>query len=173
MTYHKAARFAGLGMIVIMLGGCSFSHQTMPGSGLWGLGMEELCRQDYTVLETVEGSGTVTRILGFDTGDSQFGYVGRAGPDSGGGFLEAWRLFLSAFFGPPRDAGAAAAYDAMSKIPQADTFLPMTRTISTSGLPGIFGNIYSVQQATVRGKSIKIRSGDGSKCPVRTSIKIK
>ena len=170
MAYRKFTGFVGLGMAVMMLGGCSFSHQNAPGAGLSGLTMEGLCRQDYTILDTVEGSGKVTRVLGFDTGDNQFGYIGAGGPGSAGepGLAGFFRAFAAALTGPPRDAGSAAVYDAMSKVPQADTFLPMTRVVSTSGLPGIFGNIYSVQQARVRGKAVKIKPGSGKNCPVRT-----
>ena len=168
LTKLGLVSLAMVGMIVSS--GCSYTKQRAPGVGLYGLMMEELCRQDYVILDTVEGKGSVTRILWFITlGDDQFGFVGNEGL-GGPTFFQA---LASIFVGQPRDARAAATYDALSKLPEADTFLPMTRTASTTGLPGFFEGLYSVTEATVRGKALRVKPGDGKSCPVRTQIKIK
>ena len=160
-----------LGMVAT--GGCSYTTQKSPQLGLFGLQLEKLCRTDYEVLETVEGTGSVTTVFGFKTGDNQFGFVGNEGlPPAeglGGIFNTVGALFkgLREFvFGPDRTAVPAAVYDAMTKIPEADSFLPMSRTMSTTGLPGFLGFFYSKQEASVRGKAIKIDNGDGKDCPV-------
>ncbi len=109
------------------------------------LELAEVPRSQYQIIDTVEGNGQVTTILClFKTGDSQFGYSGFGG--GSGGMLAA----LAA----PRNAAAAATYDAISKVPEADVLMPLTTTASYSG----FGCLYRKERATVRGKAIKIKS---------------
>jgi len=126
-------------MVSLVLGGCAGSLARKPGN----MPSVELKEMNYKILDTVEGTGEVTTILCFiKLGATQFGY-------SSFGFGSA--IGLSSFIAT-KDAVAAATYDAISKIPEADMMLPLTTTAEYSGL----GCLYSVERATVRGKALKI-----------------
>ena len=73
-----SATAIAIALATVVLGGCSYTTQRAPGLGLEGLRMEQLCRQDYVVLETIAGKGSVTTVFGFKLGDNQFGQ--RIGP---------------------------------------------------------------------------------------------
>jgi len=131
---------AGLALAMLLLGGCAGSTAKKPGA-YPGIALKTL---EYDVLETVEGSGEVTTILCFiRLGDKKFGYS-----FFGGGVLGLSSSFLSS-----RDAAAAATYDAISKVPEADMMLPLTTTAEYSGL----GCLFREETATVRGRAIRIR----------------
>jgi hypothetical protein len=123
----------------LVLGGCAGSMARKPNLSP----AVSLKPMNYRILKTVEGTGEVTTILClFKTGASQFGYS-----SVGGGSA----LGLSALV-DARDAVAAATYEAISKVPEADMLLPLTTTAERSGLGCLFGT----ERATVRGKAIKI-----------------
>ena len=77
--------------------------------------------------------------------DVKAGYVGSGGPAAGGGPLA---MILDA----PKDAKARATYLALKQAGDADTIIPLSTTVETSG----YGIFYKVETATVRGKAIKI-----------------
>ncbi len=129
--------------LVAMLGGCAASNAMKP-SAFPGIRLD-MPRSGYQILNTVEGKGSVTRILCiFSLGDSQFGYS-----SLGGGPAIGLAALTRA-----KDAVAAATYDAISKSPKADMFLPLTTVASSSGL----GCLFSTERATVRGKAVRIKS---------------
>jgi hypothetical protein len=138
-------RVTGLVVGVVLVGalaGCAGSLARKPGMTP-GLALESVPRSQYQILDTVEGKGKVTTILCFiKLGDKQFGYSSFGGGSALG--LAALR--------PQKDAAAAATYDAISKVTNADLFMPLTTTGSYSGL----GCIYGTERATVRGKAIQI-----------------
>ena len=123
----------------LVLGGCAGSLARKPNLSP----SVSLKPMNYKILETVEGTGEVTTILClFKTGATQFGYS-----SAGGGSA----IGLSALVNV-KDAVAAATYDAISKVPEADMLLPLTTTAERSGLGCLFGT----ERATVRGKAIMI-----------------
>ncbi|MHA7838005.1 MAG: hypothetical protein ACX98W_11155 [bacterium] len=138
----QRSRYLAVGGIAIMtlaLGGCAGSLARKP-SAYPGVSLKEL---DYEVMETVEGSGEVTTVLCFiRLGAKQFGYTA-----AGGGSALGLASALAS-----EDAVAAATYDAISKVPQADMLLPLTTTAEYSGL----GCLYREERAKVRGKAIRI-----------------
>jgi hypothetical protein len=138
-------RATGLLAAVVMVGalaGCAGSMARKPGM-MPELKLDPVPRSQYQILDTVEGKGEVTTILCFiKLGDKQFGYSNFGGGSAIG--LAALR--------PSKDAAAAATYDAISKVANADVFMPLTTTASYSG----FGCLYSKERAKVRGKGLRI-----------------
>ena len=127
-------------MTSLVLGGCAGSVARKPNL----TPSIELKPMDYRILKTVEGTGEVTTILCFfKSGATQFGYSAAGGGSATG---------LSGLVNR-KDAVAAATYDAISKVPEADMFLPLTTTAEKSGL----GCLYSKERATIRGKALQIR----------------
>ncbi len=107
------------------------------------VGLEQIPRSQYKILATVVGKGETQGFFCFWTlGDSQFGFTSYGGSGSGLGILAG-----------RKDAVAAATYDAISKVPDADMLLPLTSTTSISGLP-----CFRSERATVRGKAIQLLS---------------
>lgn len=126
-------------MGTLVLGGCAGSMARKPNLAP-GVSLKEM---DYKILGTVEGSGSVTTILClFKMGASQFGYSA-----AGGGSALGLSNFVAS-----KDAVAAATYEAISKMPEADMLLPLTTTAEYSGI----GCLFKTERATVRGKAIKI-----------------
>ena len=120
--------------------GCSSSVANMTGT-VPGVALEEIPLSKYRILNTVEGTGkTQTLFCIFSLGDSQFGFTSYGGSGQGLGLLAG-----------RKDAVAAATYDAISKVPEADMLLPLTSTTSVSGLP-----CFRSERATVRGKAIQL-----------------
>lgn len=105
--------------------------------------LEAIPRKEYKILQTVEGRGQVNSFLCFTYGDTQFGYTG-PGSDSAIGLGQ---IALN------KDAVAAATYNALSKVPEADLILPLSTTTSLSGIP-----CFRSEQAVVRGKAIQIQT---------------
>jgi len=130
-----------------LLPGCTITHSKAPEEGVYSLHLQTLRRSEFSILDTVEGQGEVGKFLClFRTGDRKFGHVG--GSTVGGLFP----------LPPGRNAVAAATYDALEKVPDADYILPLTTTVTRSGLPFCFWT----EKATVRGKAIKIKSDSES-----------
>jgi len=126
-------------VVSLVLGGCAGSLARKPGTSPY----IELKKMDYKVLKTVDGAGELTTFLCiFKFGATQFGYS-----SVGGGSAIGLSRLLS-----QKDAVAAATYDAISKVPEADMMLPLTTTAEYTGL----GCLYRVERATVRGKALKI-----------------
>ena len=143
-TFLRATGLAAAVVMVGALAGCAGSVARKPGM-MPELELDSVPRSQYQILDTVEGKGEVTTILCiFKVGDSQFGYSNFGAGSAIG--LAALR--------PRKDAAAAATYDAISKVPNADVFMPLTTTASYSGL----GCLYNTERATVRGKAIQIKS---------------
>ncbi len=142
-TIQKSALLLGaLGLLTGMVA-CSTTNASKPLAPAM-LIRAEMPRADYKILNTVEGKGEVRRFLClFTLGDTQFGYTSQGGS----ALLGLGNLQV-------RDAVAAATYDAISKVPEADMMLPLTTMTSKTGL----GCLYSTNRATVRGKAIRIRN---------------
>jgi len=144
MKHLKAVCVAAVAVtLVAVLAGCSSTVRNAPGSGIDGLKAENLkCSGEMVILDTVEAKGELTKILGMPWpwffGDQQYGYVSTGS--------------ISSFF-VSRDAVAVATYNALSKVPEADTILPLTTTCSSNG----FGMFYQHETATVKGKAVKVK----------------
>lgn len=122
--------------------GCSTSVARMPAAAPV-VNLEDIPRSHYKILSTVEGKGKRGRIFCLSFGDKQFGFSSaQAGAAVGLGNLA-----------DRRDASAAATYDAISKVPDADILMPLTSTWSRTGIA-----CFNSETATVRGKAIKILS---------------
>jgi hypothetical protein len=126
---------AALSLAASTLIGCSSTVKQSPSQPIGALGLESLKRVEYSVLDTVEGTGEVYWICGFKFGDDKYGHIDG-------------RVFEK------NDAKAAAMFDALSKVPNADTILPLTTTITQNG----FIPFYWRETAKVRGKAIQIKS---------------
>jgi hypothetical protein len=145
MSVRIAASLVAAGATVALVG-CSYTTQRAPGMHLQGLSLDNLCRQDYEVSDAVEGQATLKRIFFLPV------------PLMDRRYASAGTLLT------PRNAIAAAFYDAQQKNPTADAFLPTTTSVSTTAWPLIPKAIYSVEDATVRGKAVRLKTGDGSHC---------
>ena len=130
-------------VLALLTCGCSSTRSRMPLDGVKMLQLEKLGRDEFVILDTVEGSGTVGRVFCFKTGDDHFAYVTPYGQSAVGIFSGPWA----------QDAVSAATYKALSKVPDADLILPMTTSASRTGIW-----CFNSEKATVRGKAIRIKS---------------
>lgn len=143
LVVRGVIRMLCLGLLLLMLAGCQSTISKMTQMGVNVLTMEDLDRDEYVILDTVEGHGRVTRVLYiFTFGDKQFGYTSYSG--------------LAANFLGTRDRSAlsAATYDALSKVKSADVILPLSSTTSQTGFP----ILWSTTRSSVRGKAIRIKT---------------
>ena len=117
--------------------------KTAPGAGV--VQNLETTRSDYQILATTEGTGTAFRILGisFPWGASRAFVSGNYLP-----------IFKQGSGGSGMKACFMATYDALNKVPEADTFIPLTYTLEKNGIPGLFRTF----TANVKGKAIKIKT---------------
>ena len=107
-----------------------------------GVGLDlSAARSDYSVLATVEGTGKAYTIVGIPL---PFGAP--VGSVFSGLSVPGLQV--------PNKAMGIATYDALGKVPDADTIMPLTTTLEKNGIPFIF-RTYS---ATVKGKAIKIKT---------------
>lgn len=143
-------------LALMVLTGCATTKSTVPVMGMGDLSFEPLKRGEYTVLKTVEGEGTVYRVLlFFSCGDSQFGYVSRI---SMPGIIMGSGSTLPDFAAvtPQSLASAAATYDAMSKVPEADVVLPVSTQTDSNWFPG-FAWLWKAEHARVKCKAIVLK----------------
>jgi hypothetical protein len=129
-----------LALALIFAGGCTTARGRMSGATPV-VQLEEIPRSQYHILGPVEGHGKVGHFLCIRFGDGQFAYVS----EGVGSAVGLGAIAVS------RDAVAAATYDAISKMPDADFVLPLTTNYSRSGIP-----CFNSERATVRGKAIRI-----------------
>lgn len=158
--FVRCALFFVLGLLALSALGCSTSMDKMTLANVSGVNLAPLAREQYEVLDTVEGSGKVTYFLClpavsyflnggdnflyvFTFGDKQFGYATESAAAVG-------------LFGlkTRTDSVAAATYDALSKVKAADLLLPLSSRTSKTGLPGL----YVTMRSTVRGKALRIKT---------------
>ncbi len=145
--------FICCGMLVsvaMLAAGCATSATKNAGIGIGNIHLADLKRHEYQILDTVEGEGKVTRILGFGPPmfSRQWGWTrqgsGTAGPL---GKIPFNRLKGGSI------ASASAMFNALTKIPNADAFYTMSKTLEYRGLKPF----YWTYTAKVRGKAIRIK----------------
>ncbi|NQU44420.1 hypothetical protein HQ520_14110 [bacterium] len=133
---------ASIGLIA-GLTGCRATVSKMTVMETPTLEFAGLERDQYEILDTVEGHGMTARLFFLiPIGDKEFGY------------LSPHPTATSPPFGARRSAMAAATYDALSKVQEADMILPLSFTTSRSGIPFI----YQKWRSKVKGKAVRIKS---------------
>jgi hypothetical protein len=166
----------GIGLMIlfalILVGGlgCSLTMMTKqaPGMHVSGLSLAELSRDQYVILDSVEGTGEVKcwfKNFACKPKDVQLGHIGSY---AGGGEMESAAggaaAGVKALVGAAGLGGAAmmasgdkaykmALYSALVKAPDADFVLPTSSTVSVKGT-----FLHTTHTATVRGKSVRLKS---------------
>lgn len=158
-----------LGLVVVMamaVGlGCVSLNKQAPGMGLGPIQFKELERNQYVVMDTVEGSAEVKVFLWvFEVPlDKQIGYVGsyQGAAQAGAGGVLAGILSRIPIIGgagggiSSNKAYLAAMYNALGKVPDADAILP---TSSQVEIKSVLAGLVKIHKATVKGKAIKIKT---------------
>lgn len=130
-----------VGCLSIMVALTMFGCATVKTAPISGVGQcLEAERGDYVVTGTVEGTGKSVTICGLT-----FPWGAPLGVVSSGQALMIRKVAV---------AQGIAVYDALGKVPDADTILPMTTTIEKNGIPFL----YRTFTATVKAKAIKIKT---------------
>lgn len=141
----------GFGAVLVasILSGCTTAGRQSTGVGIGDLALNELKRHEYVLMDTVEGVGKTTTVLGIT-----FPLFHRQ---------TAWTVSANGFSGPLRDdaakaklASGRAMYDALSKVPSADAVFTMSKTIEEFRIPFI----YRVNTATLKAKGVRIKSDE-------------
>lgn len=137
-------------IVSTMLAGCSGIHKQVPDASWTEYASPQLSRNDYVVLERVEGEATTTSFL--------FGIV-QIIDDK---LQIFWIKFFedeyaveSGYLTSFRDRTIDRAYfKTLAKSPDADAMLKRTITIEESGIPFI----YNTETVRCAGKAIKIKT---------------
>jgi hypothetical protein len=138
-----------------MASGCTTTTKKHPGVGIGSLHMAALERNEYAIMDTVEGAGKTTTVLGIfkfplnrQTGYTLWAGGGEAPPPalSGGGFF-ARRTGVN-------QASAMAFYNVLAQVPNADAVMPTISTVETTGIPFLI----RTHTATVKGKAVRIKT---------------
>lgn len=137
-------------IVAILAAGCATSSRESAGIGIGNMQLADLKRHEYQVLDTVEGQGKVTKVLGIGGPlfSKQWGWTRQS---SGWAFGIQDGIF-SGIKGGYR-ASASAMYNALGKIPNADAFYTMSKTLEYRG----FKPFYWTYTAKVKGKAIRIK----------------
>ncbi len=130
--------------MVLMTLGCSSAQKQMPHMGIGGLGMDlRLEREDFVVLDTVEGSSTHLSVF--------FGLFQVIDEDN-------VRLFGISLFKDKytyfKAPGWFSGPKALEKQPDADIVIAKSLDRDTWGIPKFF----SKSSATFRGKALRIKA---------------
>ncbi len=126
--------------------GCAYWGNQRPGSGYGGLSFETLKRgKDYKILADTEGKSCGALLFGF----LNIGGEAKNGAISGGG--AAGGNPLAALLAKKNPVEAAAIYNAIETVPDADLFLP-----TRSNWDGTNYYIYNEVCYTVKGKAIRV-----------------
>ena len=147
-TVTAALALAGL----LVLTGCASIARSAPGIGVGPIELEELARDEYVVLDSATGSYETVHFLFFHNRMHSRHEIGTVGFGVRAATLPFPLTVLAALRGPC-DVGGAM-FDAMTKTPEAEAFIPLTIETESFGLPPIFWTT----RATVKGKAIKIKS---------------
>ncbi len=138
--------------MVLMTLGCSSAQKQMPHMGIGGLGMDlRLEREDFVVLDTVEGSSTHLSVF--------FGLFQVIDEDNVrlfgiSLFKDKYTYFKApGWFSGPK-AEDRAYYKALEKQPDADIVIAKSLDRDTWGIPKFF----SKSSATFRGKALRIKA---------------
>ena len=136
--------------VVILAGGCTTSATQNTGVGIGNIHLADLKRHEYQILDTVEGEGKVTKILGFGPPffSKQWGWTRQESESS-------WKSTGNPFSNlrGGATASSSAMYNALTKIPNADAFYTMSKTLEYRG----FKPFYWTYTARVKGKAIRIK----------------
>lgn len=147
-----------LSAALIMAGlGCTSTIKKEPGVSLGGIQLAKLTRSQYSILDTVEGTGkTVTVLWLFRFPWSQkLGYSEWASGVENPGLSQAMGSALDSLVrSGQKKAAAMAMYNAIAQAPNADAVLPLRSTVETTGIPFLF----RVNTATVKAKSIRVKT---------------
>ncbi len=154
---RKVCTFVGKSLlilaVVVVFAGCTTSVKSDPGVSISGLTLQTLERDEFEILDRVEGTGRTTTILGLITlpFNRQAGYV------STQGVLPIPPGPLATLTGSSRvyKAQRMALYNALAQVPEADVVLPTKATIEISS---VIPFIIKVQTATVAGKAIRVKT---------------
>jgi len=141
-----------LSMIIMTLAGCSTTHQArIPGVVYPDeLALEPLTRDQYVVLGTVEGRGVASYTGLWPIPIFWFDDEGKGAKTSSG-----WKIGFGGNIEKNR-AKAAAVYNALQKVPEADLLLEprFQLTVHTRGI------WYSRVEAIVIGKAVRIKTDE-------------
>ncbi len=142
-SYWTLATVVVIGLVLVCTG-CA-TRKTAPAAGvIQNLDTE---RSDYNVMASVEGTGKVTKVLGL----SFPFFAARAYVP---GSIPVMSNPITGPSGGGYKAIGMATHEALNKVPEADTMIPMTYVLEKNGVPIIFRTF----QATVRSKAIKIKT---------------
>jgi hypothetical protein len=125
--------------------GCSSLSAGIGMAGTPKIAIEGLKRNEYQILGEVEGNATARSAF--------FGIV-KWGPNEGVG-----NDLPGAFATVKERAYAAAAYDAISKVPDADSLLEPRWNAKTWSVPGL----YAGATVTVKAKAIRVKPDTAQK----------
>lgn len=136
---------AMLGILTLVGSGCA-TTKVAPANGI----VQNLTaeRNDYVVMSTVTGTAKAYKIVGIPfPWFKPRAVVPGPRPVSGAGILGVSGLMSEKVIG-------MATHDAIGKIPDADTIIPLTYTVEKNGFP----IIYRIWTADVKGKAIRIKT---------------
>ncbi|GEM_PF-3557805 len=149
-----------VGLAISVGAGCVSTLMTrqVPGSYIGGLSFDELTRDQYEIMGTVEGTGEAKCYLNFiwRPKDLQEGIIARSlalAPPSPARGISAALGGVTGSTVTYNKAYQIALYNALTKVPEADMVLPTSATLITKG--GIFVTTYT---ATVKCRALKLRS---------------
>ena len=141
--------------LILPVMGCSTTTKQSPAAAIDGIDLQELPRNEFVIMDTVEGSGKVQKICGIT-----LPFKLKAGHIANYAVAQPAPSALAAIF--PFLAGASigdkaramAVYDVLAQVPNADAIVPLSSTVEVSGFP-IF---YKVATGTAKGKSLRIKT---------------
>jgi anionic cell wall polymer biosynthesis LytR-Cps2A-Psr (LCP) family protein len=111
-------------------------------------------REEYVVLDTVTGTcDTVHFLFFFNNHMFSTDKTATVGPTLQAELVPFPLNLLAVLFAGVDDRGRAT-YNALQKVPEADTIVPLTVETKAAGLNPLFWTT----SATVKGKAVKIKS---------------
>lgn len=132
--------------------GCSTTAKSAPSATAPELDLADLARDEFVVMDTIEGSGKVTQVL-------MFTFPMKMKRGSLGGNVTATSNPLAALLGFQSITDKAlgmAQYEVLAQGANADSVVPFSTTVETSGIPFLFRRAV----ATAKAKAIRVKADE-------------